>query len=442
MIASLLVQAFGSMGLFASRAFIPAFAAALIMRFGPAIGLDDVGLLRALGVTGAPSWFTSDLCLLILGILAGLEVAATKNPDARAILNEVDKYAKPLMAALTVMGVASAGDVAFAAGLMVEGDTGGGAHPGMIVAMLPILAIGLTWSSIPAAISAVGTFIVATTRSFIVGLFIDADEDDDAGLQKLLSWAEDIWAMFGLFFLILFPFIMLALIGIATGFVFLIRWWAHRKEEASRVPCPSCGESMYRCAMKCGKCKAANPNICDVGLLGQSDTDDPADVATQPYQLAEAKRCPTCATKLESRHPRQACEHCGDDPFDDPAFVRAYADRISARLPLVLLVTAGLGLIYIVGVIPAVIYYRMALVAPFRRYIPRGRNLAMKWSLRLVFFVLLATQIIPGAGAITVPVMALLSFLAYRQMFLCLADDSPTGPCVKNSALIEETPAG
>lgn len=437
MIVSLLVQALGSMGLFASRAFVPAFAAALIMRFGPAWGLDDVGLLHALGVTGAPSWFTSDLCLLILGVLAALEIAATKNPDARAILNEVDRYAKPLMAALTAMGVASAGDAAFAAGLMVEGSAAG--LPGL--ALLPVLAIGLTWSSISAAISAVGTFIVATTRSFVVGLLVDADEDDDAGVQKLMSWAEDIWAMFGLFFLILFPLIMLALIGIVTGLLFLVRWWAHRKEQASKVDCPSCGASMYRCAMKCGRCKAENPNIRGVGLLGQSDRDAPADVAAQPYQLAEAKRCPTCATKLEERRPRQTCANCGDDPFDDPAFVRAYVDRISARLPLVLLVTAGLGLIYIVGVIPAVIYYRMALVAPFRRYVPRGRNLAMKWSLRLVFFVLLATQIIPGAGAVTVPAMALLSFLAYRQMFLCLADDAPAG-CVKDSALIEEVSAG
>ncbi|MEO0515125.1 MAG: hypothetical protein AAF086_07510 [Planctomycetota bacterium] len=438
MIISLLIQALGAMGLFASRAFVPAFAAALILRFGPNMGLSDFGMLSALGIEkgGVPTWFTSDLSLIVLGILAGLEIAATKNPDARAILNELDKYAKPLMAALTVMGVASAGDTAFATGLISSIEATGG----LTLAVVPVLAIGLTWSSIPAAISAAGTFVIASTRSFVMGLFIDADEDDDIGLQKLISWGEDLWAMFGLFFFILFPFIMLALIGLATGFVFLVKWWVHRKEEQSRVPCVSCGELMYRCAMKCGRCKTPNDNICDVGFLGQSDTNDPADVATQPYQLAEAKRCPTCATKLEERRPRQACEVCGDDPFADPAFAQAYVDRVSARLPLILLACAGLGLIWIVGVIPAVILYRMTLVAPFRRYIPRGRNFAMKWGLRLVFFILLALQIFPAVGAVTVPIMALLSFLAYRQMFVCMADNDED--CVKKTALITEPTTG
>ncbi len=440
MIVSLLIQALGAMGLFASRAFVPAFAAALILRFGPNMGLSDFGMLSSLGIEkgGAPTWFTSDLSLIVLGILAGLEIAATKNPDARAILNQVDKYAKPLMAALTVMGVASAGDAAFATGLISSAAFSGSG--GLTLAMVPVLAIGLTWSSIPAAISAAGTFVIASTRSFVMGLFIDADEDDDIGIQKLISWGEDLWALFGLFFFILFPFIMLALIGLATGFVFLVKWWVHRKEEKSRVPCATCGELMYRCAMKCGQCKTPNDNICDVGFLGQSDTNAPADVATQAYQLAEAKRCPTCATKLEERRPRQACEVCGDDPFADPAFAQAYVDRISARLPLILLACAGLGLIWIVGVIPAVILYRMTLVAPFRRYIPRSRNFAMKWGLRLVFFVLLALQIFPAVGAVTVPVMVLLSFLAYRQMFVCMADDDEE--CIKKSSLITEAASG
>ncbi|MEM9916222.1 MAG: hypothetical protein AAF911_14805 [Planctomycetota bacterium] len=433
---TLIIQALGSMGLFASRAFVPAFAAALILRIGPSLpfGLDEKGMLGALNIAAAtPTWFTSNGCLLVLGILAGLEIAATKNPDARAILNELDKYAKPVMAALTVMGVASAGDVAFAGSIIGAIESSGGS--GLALALVPVLAAGLTWSMIPAAFSAAGTFAIATTRSFVMGLFIDADEDDDIGFQKLLSWGEDLWALFGLFFFILFPIIMLILIGLATGFIFLIKWWVHRKEEQSRVPCGNCGALMYRCAMKCGQCRTVNPNVCDVGWLGQSDTDDPADLPSHPYQLAAAKRCPTCATKLQERRPRQSCPGCGDDPFASPAFTKAYVDRIGARLPLVLLICAGLGVIYIVGVIPAVIVYRMSLVAPFRRYIPRGRNFAMKWGLRLVFFVLLALQIFPAVGAVTVPVMALLSFLAYRQMFVAMVDDEDH---IKEQSLITE----
>ena len=421
MLGSLLIQAIGSMGLFASRAFVPAFAAALILRFGPHFPIiEDLGLLAVIGFTkdAAPSWFTSDASLIILGILAALEIAATKNPDARAVLDSVDQYFKPLMALLTTLGVATVADTEFAEDL-IDPATG---------AMLPVIvpaAAGITLGSIPAILAAAGTFITSTTRSFIMGFFREADQDDDVGLQKLLSWGEDIWSFFGLFFLVLFPIVMLILIGIAIGFVFLLRWWAHRKEEKSRVPCGSCGELMYRCAMRCGKCGAENPNICDVGWLGQSDTDDPADVATQPYQLAEARRCPVCAVKLEERLPRQRCEVCQHDLFADPAFVRAYTDRIATRLPLVLLVGAGLSFIPVIGLIPGVIYYRLALVAPFRRYVPWTRNLLAKWGIGLLFFVLIAVQWVPVVGAVTVPAMALVSFLTYRKIFLCLADNEP-----------------
>jgi hypothetical protein len=423
MLNSLIVQAVGSMGLFASRAFVPAFAAALILRVGPELPwVHDLGLLGLTGIDTAPSWFTSDLSLIILGVLATLEVMSTKNADARELLSYVDKYFKPVMAALTTLGVAvTVEDVQF-----MEDLRGGTA-----AAMVPVMAgaAGATLAGFAATVAAVGTLLTSTTRNVIVGLFQNVDEDDDTGLMRLFSWAEDLWSFFGLWFLILFPLVMLALIGLAMGLVFLLRWWAHRKEEASRVPCGNCQGLMYRCAMACGHCGAANPQVCDVGIFGQSDKNDPADLATQPLQLAEAKRCPVCATKLEVRHRRQACPLCGHALFADPEFVRAYVRRISHRVPSILMLCGILGLVWIIGVIPAVILYRLALVAPLRRYVPKGRNRLMKWGLRLAFLVLLTSQIVPFLGLITVPVMGLMSFLVYRQMFLCLADDEPAERC-------------
>ena len=426
-----LVQALGSTGLFASRAFVPAFAAALILRFGvhlPFVG--DWGLLAYLGVGQAPAWFTSDLSLLVLGALSALEVLASKNTDARAVLDLVDKYFKPVMAALTTLGVATAVDGDFAEGIMRgvgEAEASLGLPPGGgSVALVPVAA-GMTLSGLASTIAAAGTYVIASVRSFLAGLFQDIDEDDDAGLQKLLSWAEDLWSFFGLWFLVLFPLVMLALIGLVTGLVLLLRWWAHRKEEASKVPCPSCGQPMYRCALACGNCRTPNPQVCDVGIFGQSDTGDPADPATQPLQLAEARRCVLCATKLEKRCPRQICPRCGTDAFADAALADAYVRRISQRLPWVLVVCGLLGSLWIIGVIPAVILYRWTLVAPFRRYVPRGRNLLAKWGLRLAFFLLLASQIVPFLGMVTVPVMAAMSFVAYRQIFVSMLDQAPAG---------------
>ena len=417
---ALIIQALGSTGLFASRAFVPAFAAALFLRFGdqlPLLGpvVDGLGLLKG-GVV--PGWFTSDVSLLVLGVLAALEIAANKNPDARAILNKLDKYIKPGMAALTFLGVAGVKDAAFieqTVGLATElggGPVGGG---------LLVLAAGGTIASVLTAafavVSAVGTFVIAAVRSAVLGVFFDADPDDDVGIQKLFSWASDLWAAFGVFFLILFPFVMIALVAIVTGLIAGLRWWLNRKEEKSRVACGTCKTLMYRCAMACGSCRSPNPNVCDVGVLGQSDTDDPADMASQPRQLAEARRCPLCATRLPERDPNQACPTCDTRPFADPAFVRRYENDIAKRLPLVLGVGALLSAIPVIGLIPGVIYYRMALVAPFRRYLPWGTSFVAKWAIRAVLFLLIAVQWIPAVGIVTVPAMALISFFAYRGLF-------------------------
>jgi len=57
------------------------------------------------------------------------------------------------------------------------------------------------------------------------------------------------------------------------------------------------------------------------------------------------------------------------------------------------------------------------LVGPFRRYLPRGRNMLLRWGLRLLFVLLIALQWIPVAGGLVIPVMALLSYTVYRNAF-------------------------
>src|SRR3954468_2355614 len=100
----LLIQGLGSIGLFSSRAFLPAFATALLLRFGPQVPwLARAGLLQH--VRGVPTWFTSDTSLVILGLLSALELIAERMPEAKALLDEVHDYLKTGMAALTFLGV-------------------------------------------------------------------------------------------------------------------------------------------------------------------------------------------------------------------------------------------------------------------------------------------------------------------------------------------------
>src|SRR4051794_15307770 len=105
----LFLQGLGSIGVFASRAFLPAFVTALILRFGPhAPWLARAGLLPH--VRDVPTWFTSDPSLVVLGILAVLELVAERIPEVHSVLDEVHDYLKTGMAILTYLGMLNATD--------------------------------------------------------------------------------------------------------------------------------------------------------------------------------------------------------------------------------------------------------------------------------------------------------------------------------------------
>ena len=69
------------------------------------------------------------------------------------------------------------------------------------------------------------------------------------------------------------------------------------------------------------------------------------------------------------------------------------------------------------GVIPAVILYRLQIVAPFRRYLTPGRKFLLKWGIRLASLVLVAFQWVPLLGGLLLPLLALVNYWAYRQAF-------------------------
>src|SRR4051794_35432612 len=81
----------------------------------------------------------------------------------------------------------------------------------------------------------------------------------------------------------------------------------------------------------------------------------------------------------------------------DPSFARGYIASIDRRVPLVCGACFLLRLIPVPGVIPGVIVYRQALVAPFRRYLPPGHGLVLRWGGRLV--ILTPGRFAVGAGS-------------------------------------------
>jgi hypothetical protein len=394
----LFLQGLGSVGVFASRAFLPAFVTALLLRFGPQVPwLAHAGLIPH--VTDVPTWFTSNTALVVLGALAALELLAERSPEASTFLAEVHDYLKAVMAVVTYLGVLNATDRAVADQVIHQAGMGGA---------LPALAVGA------------GVLLATRARGAVLGLLTEADEDDDLGLQRFIRWAEDLWGGLGPVGLIVFPLLALAAFGLAL----LVLVWAERRLEAraerGNAPCARCGQPIHASAPACPSCRAPVDRPRDVGLLGRPKG-RPADPSRLPYQLVAVKRCPVCATRLAGRSVRQTCGACGHQLMEDPRFARDYIAAIDRRVPGVLLVCLLLGLVPVLGVLPGVVYYRLALVAPYRRYIPPVRGFLLRWGVRLAVLLLVAFQWVPVAGAFALPAIALLNYAVYRSGYRSLA---------------------
>lgn len=392
-----LLQGFGAIGLFSSRIFLPAFLTALLLRFGPDIPIiHHLGLLGPLQ-HGQPTWFTSDAALIVLGVLSLVEFLAQKNPEARQLLQEFDVYLKAALAALTTLGVMRATDVKFVQDTMQ--------HAGVAADLWPLLV-------------ALGTYRVATVRKTVATEVFD--HLDGTGLDHLINWLEDAWVVFGTWLLVLFPILMLILLGIGIGVLFLIRKRLEVLEEQRKVPCTGCGVPIYPCAIACPTCRHGVAQPVAVGFLGASEPYPTDDLANHPYRLVSKRRCLVCAARRLPRRPFEPCPACGNTAMSDPQFTQAYMEYVGRRLPVVLGVSFLMSLVPIVGLIVGVIYYRMELVLPFSQYLPLGKRFLLRWGIRLLFIVLILFQIVPVIGGFVVPLMAYISFTAYRNSYRSL----------------------
>jgi Zn finger protein HypA/HybF involved in hydrogenase expression len=392
-----LFNSIGNAGLFSTRIFLPAFLTALLLRFGPQIPLiHHLGLLGHLQ-HNHPVWFTSDYCIIALGILSILEMLAQKNPEARNLLHEFDIYLKPALAILTSFGVIQASDASFA--------TQTAHQAGLADDFIPLISGLLTWR------------LSVARKQVAIAVF---DHIEGTHLDHLLSWLEDAWVAFGSLLLILLPLVMLLLIAIATAILYLLRKRLEIKEEQAKFPCPKCQTLIYPSAIACPRCRQPNPNPHALGFLGQSKDLVTPDLAHHPYRLTEKRRCATCAAPRPLRKPFDPCHSCGTAHYAEPEFTTAYADFIAGRLPIVLGVSFLMSLVPILGLIVASVYYRMELVLPFSQYLPLSKRFILRWAIRALFIVMIFLQIIPIVGGFVAPLMAYISFVAYRNSYLSL----------------------
>lgn len=402
-----MIHGIASCGFFPSRAFLPAFLTALFLRFG-----NDLPWVRSLPIVAhapdAPTWFTHGLTLAVLGLLALAEVVATKDDDVEEVLELVERYLKPALAVLCFLGVLSVRDRRLVDEISRPSQQAG--------------LLDTAWIA--------GTALLV---NYLAGLRADlrlvlraADEEDDLGVRRALSWLEDIWTVLGMLLLVLYPLVMLGLLAAVVGTLYGIRRLLERREQHRQEPCVACGAPTYPCALVCPACGQARTRPMDVGFFGQSSRRPARDLEGLPLRLAEKKRCPRCATRLPVRHPRQPCVACGHDAFGGEAFRAGYLAAVSGRLWPTLGIGFLLSLIPILGLIPGILLVRQRLTSPFGRYLPTGRRFLARWGLRLVLVILITIHWVPGLGGIVVPIVGWLGFHLYRHAFVGLCGEEPS----------------
>ncbi len=406
-----LLQLLGTAPLFASRAFLAAFLVALTARFGHALPfLADSSALQSL--QAAPPWFTSDVALVGLGILAVLEAAGERSIDTRRILAEVGPYLK-LAAALAInLGLADAQSAALLQHLTV--------------AEAPkVLHAGLDSAHVLAGAAALVTFWLAVLRKRALGFLMDADDEDALGLQGAIVWVEDAFVFGGVAALALFPMLALLLLGASAAVLVVLEGRATRLEAAVRVPCAACGADLHPSAPSCPACATARA-ASDVGAFGR-----PRSAPARPdhaQRLLAARRCSHCATRLRGRALDQRCAGCGRPAFGAEADVRAYVAAVQRQLPKTLLVCAAFGAVPLLGLVPGIIYYRLSLLGGLARYLPPGSAMATRWLARGLTIALLAFQWVPGVGAAMLPLLCLANYALYRRALLGAAGSALGSP--------------
>jgi hypothetical protein len=282
---------------------------------------------------------------------------------------------------------------------------------------------GLSFESAWAFVVGAAVWTVAGSRRKAVELVVEADEGDDLGLQSLLAWAENSWAVLGLLFRVVFPLAALVLSALATLGIWVVRRRAEAREERAKVPCAGCATPLRPHATRCHVCQRALDAPRAVGVFGQPKEAAASDPARHAFDLVARKRCPLCATRLPESAVRQSCATCGKVTFASRAEFERYLDVLAARLPRTLLVALGFGAIPLLGVVPGVVYYRLNLVAGLRGYLPPLRGCTTRWTVRVLHFLVIALQPIPLVGAVVLPFMCWSTYALYRRSLAGRAEE-------------------
>lgn len=393
MVNSSFIGLFNTTPFFAARPFLAVLLIALVARFSDALA--------------APSWLVSNDALLTVGALAFLEHFGTKTSLGR-FLEEFTPLAKGVLNFLLVFILIF--PLAKANSLAPVG--------------LELLSFGLRdWTA--GAVAVVGSFftggsvwLLAWLRNGILSALIDLDEEDDLGIQNYLSWIEDFWTISGTLAALFFPMLALAAYSVSLLSLFFMQRYTRYLQDKRKVACTCCGELHYATALRCPRCYQPNPYPHAVGLFGQALNRPAPNAAIHRYRLLARKRCSRCATRLRKRSIRQRCEACGKVAFAHEMELKNYLNQLRQDLPRTLAICMGLSFVPIWGILPGVIYYRLAFISSMRGYLQRPLVSCVRLLLLLFNLLLISLQWIPILGALVIPIIFLTNYWVYRTLLV------------------------
>ncbi len=386
---AIILHAIGTIPLFASRAFLPAFLTSLLFRFPTFIPFSSID------APSAELFITKTPVIIVLGILAVLEILADKNTDIKALWLQAEPYLKPVIYSVMLLGVVDNDSEAIIQGIYQAG-------------MSDYILILITASSV---------YGLTILRTRIQQLILDIDEDGDLFLNFIFSSIEDTFVFFGFLLLLFSGIIAVVFFAIVVGGIYLWQKRIRSNLQKQKNPCDVCQTKNPPFALECSKCHTPQKKVHKIGLFGQRKNELIEDTSkarkNHALRLLTQERCGYCATKTH----KKVCPDCGKEHILNSSENRkAYVMFVQKRYALWLPLTVAVGFIPIIGIGISIIGANLYVFAPFKRQISTSTSIGVQVLSKIVLFLVIFFGSL--AGFILAPLYCSIRFVMWRTAFL------------------------
>ena len=386
---AILLHAIGTIPLFASRAFLPAFLTSLLFRFPNLIPFSSID------APSAELFITKTPVIIVLGILAILEILADKNTDIKSLWLQAEPYLKPIIYSVMLLGVVDNDSE-----MIMQGIYQAGMSEYTMIFFTAGAVYGLT-----------------VLRIRIQNMILNIDEDGDLFLNFIFSSIEDTFVFFGFLLLLFSGTLAIIFFAITVGLIYLWQRKIRTNQDKEKNPCNVCQTKNPPFALECSNCHSPQIEMHKIGLFGQKKNelikDSAKDRKKHALSLLSQGRCGYCAAKTNKKScPDCKKEHILNSSENRKAYVMFVQKRYATWLPL----TIALGFIPIIGIGISIMGANLYVFAPFKRQISTAQSVGVQVLSKIVLFLVIFFGSV--AGFILAPLYCSVRFVMWRTTFL------------------------